>query len=217
MSTWASPTQSSRSVPDTAAQSRWWSSTSSSTTPRSIGECEATAGEFVGGRHPSLGRRYRDCGYKPMVELLRYLEANGFTAFIASGGDRDFMRPFAQDLYGIPPERVIGSSNALGYDADANEISYLAKPDVFDDGPAKPVRIWSRIGRRPTVAGGNSNGDIPMLQYAGGDHPALRLLVLHKRVGPHLGGRHDGLIAGLLQAHPRVQRISHFSRIANDH
>ena len=114
-----------------------------------------------------------------MVELLRYLEANGFTTFIASGGDRDFMRPFADDIYGIPPERVIGSSNALRYDDEAGTLAYLAEPDVFDDGPVKPVRIWSRTGRRPIVAGGNSNGDVPMLRFAGGPDPALRLLVLH--------------------------------------
>lgn len=130
-------------------------------------------------QHPELGRAYRECGYAPMVELLRYLEANGFTTFIASGGDRDFMRPFADDIYGIPPERVIGSSNALRYDDEAGTLAYLAEPDVFDDGPVKPVRIWSRTGRRPIVAGGNSNGDVPMLRFAGGPHPALRLLVLH--------------------------------------
>jgi hypothetical protein len=105
--------------------------------------------------HPINGRLYQACGYRPMVELLRYLEANGFSNFIASGGDRDFMRPFADDLYGLPPERVIGSSNALRYDADADALVYLAEPDVLDDGPEKPVRIWSRVGRRPLVAGGN--------------------------------------------------------------
>ena len=67
------------------------------------------------GQHPTLRRTFRDCGYKPMVELLRYLEANGFTNFIASGGDRDFMRTVTADIYGIPPERVVGSSNALRY------------------------------------------------------------------------------------------------------
>jgi hypothetical protein len=77
---------------------------------------------------------------------------------------------------------VIGSSNALRYleDEHGGTITYAAEPDVFDDGPVKPIRIWSRIGRRPILAGGNSNGDIPMLRYAGGkDRPALRLLVLH--------------------------------------
>jgi hypothetical protein len=117
-----------------------------------------------------------------MLDLMRYLEANGFTLYIASGGDRDFMRPITAEAYGIPPERVIGSSHALRYreDKQGGSVVYRAAPDVFDDGPAKPVRIWSRIGRRPIIAVGNSNGDIPMLEYAGGpSHPALRLLVLH--------------------------------------
>ena len=129
-----------------------------------------------------MKRPLRTCGYKPMVELLRYLEAHAFTTFIASGGDRDFMRPVTNEIYGIPPERVIGSSNALRYvgNPDGGTLSYLAKPDVFDDGPVKPVRIWSRIGRRPILAVGNSNGDIEMLQFTGGKaRPALRLLVLH--------------------------------------
>jgi hypothetical protein len=92
------------------------------------------------------------------------------------------MRVITQELYGIPPERVVGSSFGLAYtdDEHGGSLEYLAEPDVFDDGPAKPVRIWSRIGRRPVVAGGNSNGDVPMLRFAGGKgRPALRLLVLH--------------------------------------
>src|SRR5215208_4238614 len=90
-----------------------------------------------------------------MVELLRHLEANGFTSYIASGGDRDFMRPITEEIYGIPSERVIGSSNALRYldDEHGGTVSYAAEMDVFDDGPVKPVRIWSRIGRRPILAG----------------------------------------------------------------
>jgi phosphoserine phosphatase len=134
------------------------------------------------GTHPTLNRAFHACGYAPMIELLDFLEANGFTNYIASGGDRDFMRPITEEVYGIPPERVIGSSNALRYleDEHGGTITYAAEPDVFDDGPVKPIRIWSRTGRRPIVAGGNSNGDIPMLHYAGGkDRPALRLLVLH--------------------------------------
>ena len=133
-------------------------------------------------RHPTLGRPLVDCGYAPVIELLRYLEANGFTTYIASGGDRDFMRPITQEVYGIPPERVIGSSNALRYEEGEHggAVVYEAEPDVFDDGPVKPVRIWSRIGRRPILTMGNSNGDVPMLKYAGGlSRPALRLLVLH--------------------------------------
>jgi phosphoserine phosphatase len=132
---------------------------------------------FAEARHPTLGRMYRDCGYQPMVELLRYLEAHGFATFIASGGDRDFMRPIASTLYGIPAERVIGSSFALSYreDDQGGAIVYKAGIDFFDDGPEKPVRIWSRVGRRPAFACGNSNGDVPMLKFTDG----LRLLVLH--------------------------------------
>jgi phosphoserine phosphatase len=132
--------------------------------------------------HPTLDRRLRDCAYLPMVELLRYLESHGFTCYIASGGSRDFMRAVTAELYAIPPERVVGSSNGLRYtdDEHGGSVAYLAEPDVFDDGPVKPVRIWSRIGRRPLAAAGNSNGDVPMLRFAGGKgRPALRLLVLH--------------------------------------
>ena len=147
-----------------------------------VEEYGEAAGAFLEGRHPTIDRDFRDCGYLPMIELLRYLEDNGFTNYIASGGDRDFMRPITEEVYGIPSEHVIGSSNALTYQEDQNggSVVYLGQPDVFDDGPTKPVRIWSRIGRRPVLAGGNSNGDIPMLHYAGGQPgPALRLLVLH--------------------------------------
>ena len=149
----------------------------------SVDDYQAAAHAFLHqDRHPTLDRRFRDCGYRPMVDLLRYLEANGFTSFIASGGDRDFMRPVTEAIYAIPAERVIGSSNALEYQEDEHggSVVYMAKPDVFDDGPVKPVRIWSRIGRRPVLAAGNSNGDIPMLAFAGGrSRPALRLLLLH--------------------------------------
>lgn len=148
-----------------------------------VDEYEIAASAFLhSAKHPTLGCLLSKCVFAPMVELLRYLEANGFTNFIASAGDRDFMRTISQEIYGIPPDRVIGSSNALRYQEEAGQgtIVYRAEPDVFDDGPAKPVRIWSRIGRRPHIAVGNSNGDIPMLQFAGGSvWPALRLLILH--------------------------------------
>lgn len=133
-------------------------------------------------QHPQLGRPYLSCAFVPMVELLRFLESNGFSTYIASGGDRDFMRPFAEQLYGIPPERVIGSAFGLDLlEADeGSELLYKSKIDFFDDGPEKPVRIWSRIGRRPLLAAGNSNGDLPMLRFARqGGHEPLRLLVVH--------------------------------------
>jgi hypothetical protein len=150
---------------------------------QTVEEYAAAAAAFLEqAPHPTLGRRLRDCAYVPMIELLRYLEGHGFTCFIASGGSRDFMRTITSELYDIPPERIVGSSNGLQYvhDEGGGSLTYLAEPGVFDDGPAKPVRIWSRVGRRPLLAGGNSNGDVPMLAWAGGqDRPALRLLVLH--------------------------------------
>jgi phosphoglycolate phosphatase-like HAD superfamily hydrolase len=137
---------------------------------------------FADADNPRLKRPYRECGYQPMVDLLRYLEANGFVTYIASGGDRDFMRPVAEDMYGIPPERIIGSALGIIYSAEGGQSALLYKGamDFFDDGPEKPIRIWSRIGRRPILAFGNSNGDVPMLAYSGTDSlPALRLLLLH--------------------------------------
>jgi len=131
--------------------------------------------------HPTLGRPITACGFAPMVELLRHLEAHGFQTYIASGGSRDFMRPVTREMYGIPPERVIGSANGLEFreDEGGGMLVLLGTPDIFDDGPVKPVRIWSRIGARPIIAGGNANGDIPMLAAAGGRWPALRLVVAH--------------------------------------
>jgi phosphoglycolate phosphatase-like HAD superfamily hydrolase len=133
-------------------------------------------------QHPTLGRGYLQCSYAPMVELLAYLQSNGFTNYIASGGGRDFMRPISYAMYGIPRERVIGSTVALAYVSDERGGAVIRKPeaDYLDDGPEKPVRIWSGVGRRPLLAAGNSNGDIPMLHFTQhGDKPSLRMLVLH--------------------------------------
>ena len=149
--------------------------------------------------HPTLRRGYLDCAYAPMVELLRYLEANGFSNYIASGGGRDFMRPISQEVYGIASERVIGSSAALQYvpDDHGGGIIRTAAADYLDDGHEKPVRIWSRTGRRPLLAAGNSNGDIPMLDYSQhADRPFLRLLVLHddpEREFDYLSGAENAL------------------------
>ncbi len=129
--------------------------------------------------HPTLRRPYTDAVYRPMVELLRYLEAHGFTNYIVSGGGRDFMRPMTLGTYGIPPERVIGSSLGLTYDAADGHVRYGTTYAFVDDGPEKPVRIWSRIGRRPILAGGNSNGDIEMLRYVQGHPRSLSLLIHH--------------------------------------
>ena len=150
---------------------------------QAVEQVESDARAFVDNeRHPTLGLAYRDCIYQPMLELLRYLEANGFSNTIVSGGGRDFMRGFAQDLYGVPRERVIGSTVAYRYveDEHGGVIVQRADLDVINDGPDKAVQIWSVLGRRPILAAGNSNGDLAMLAFAGGPSlPALRLLVVH--------------------------------------
>jgi len=132
--------------------------------------------------NPVLKRPYLKTAYAPMRELLQYLEANQFTNYIVSGGGRDFMRPITRELYGAPPERVVGTTVALQYREEdgIGKLVHTSKLEVFDDGPNKVVRIWSRIGARPIFAAGNSNGDIQMLQFATqGKGASLALLVTH--------------------------------------
>lgn len=140
---------------------------------------EAVATFYRDARHLTLARAYTTVSYQPMVELLRYLESHGFTCYIVSGGDRDFMRPMTVDTYGVPPERVIGSAVGLRYDSDSNDVRYGENFDFFDDGPQQPIRIWTRIGRRPLLAAGNSNGDVPMLRFVQKHPRSLSLLVHH--------------------------------------
>ena len=133
---------------------------------------------FADAVHPSLRRPYTACGYTPMVELLGYLEANGFTNYIVSGGGRDFMRPVTAQMYGIPPERVIGSS--VGLDFTDGHLLTTTRPEFLNDGPVKAVRIWGRTGRRPIFAAGNSNGDIEMFEFTDASPGiSMSMLVLH--------------------------------------
>jgi phosphoserine phosphatase len=149
----------------------------------SVEDFEAKSDAFLRtARHPTLDRGYLECAYVPMVELLGYLEANGFANYIASGGGRDFMRPISQQVYGIPRDRVIGSATTFQWTSNdrGGTITHRAEADYLDDGPQKPIRIWSRTGRRPLLAAGNSNGDLPMLEFAQHqDKPSLRLLIRH--------------------------------------
>jgi phosphoserine phosphatase len=148
-----------------------------------VEQVEADARTFIETEfHPELGIRYRECTYQPMVELLAYLADNGFTNYIVSGGGRDFMRGFARDLYGVPRERVIGSTVAYRYVEAEDFVGIVQQPelDIIDDGPGKPVQIWSAIGRRPILAAGNANGDIEMLKFAeSSGYKSLSLLLLH--------------------------------------
>jgi phosphoserine phosphatase len=149
----------------------------------SVEDFEAKADAFLRGtQHPTLGRRYLETAYAPMVELLGYLQANGFSNHIVSGSGADFMRPITQEMFGIPRERVIGSTTALEYASNdkSGTLTLGGKLGFLDDGPQKPIHIWTRVGRRPLLAGGNSNGDLPMLDFPQPeDKPSLRLLVLH--------------------------------------
>ena len=129
-------------------------------------------------RHPGLNRSYDSLVYKPMLELLRYLRANGFKTFIVSGGGVEFMRVFAERAYGIPPEQVVGSSGVVKYQMGPDGKPVLVKEpkvEFIDDGPGKPVGINRFIGRRPILAFGNSDGDQQMLQYTAAG-PGLRFM-----------------------------------------
>jgi phosphoserine phosphatase len=127
---------------------------------------------------------YKQLVYKPMCELVQYLQAHDFQVFLASGGGRDFMRAVCTELYGIPPSMAIGSSVVTEYGEDAHGSPQVMRTKEIefpvDDGPGKPVHIHRAIGRRPMMAAGNSDGDIHMLKYAAGHNgPTLNLLVHH--------------------------------------
>jgi phosphoglycolate phosphatase-like HAD superfamily hydrolase len=133
-------------------------------------------------QHPKFKRPYTELVYQPQLELLAYLRANGFKTFIVSGGTIEFMRPWAEKVYGIPPEQVIGSSQVVKYELLNGKPTLIRMPklDFVDDGPGKPVGIYRNIGRKPILAFGNSDGDLQMLQYtAAGTGPHLALLVHH--------------------------------------
>lgn len=133
-------------------------------------------------RHPTTGRLYSEMTYQPMQELLVYLRANGFKIYIVSGGGIDFMRPWAQRVYGVPPEQVIGSSfkTEFAMEEGLPVLRRLPEVDFIDDKEGKPVGIHRHIGRRPIAAFGNSDGDLQMLQWtAAGKGPRLCMLVHH--------------------------------------
>src|SRR5262245_50990760 len=133
-------------------------------------------------KHPKLQRRYVECVYQPMLEVLALLRSTGFRTWIVSGGGSDFMRPWTEAVYGIPPEQVIGSSVKTKFELRDGKPVLVKLPEVgsVDDGPGKPVNIELHIGRRPILAFGNSDGDLQMLQWtAAGTGPHLCALVHH--------------------------------------
>jgi len=133
-------------------------------------------------RHPKTGRFYTDMVFQPMLELLVYLRANGFKTYIVSGGGIEFMRPWAEEVYGIPPEQVIGSSIKTIFELRDGRPVLVRLPEInfIDDKAGKPVGINQHIGRRPIAAFGNSDGDLQMLQWTtAGDGARFGLLVHH--------------------------------------
>ena len=133
-------------------------------------------------RHPKFERPYTDLTYVPMRELLDYLRANGFKTFIVSGGSSEFMRPWAEKAYGIPPEQIVGSQQEVKFEMKDGKpvLTREAKFAFVDDGPGKPVGIYRHIGKRPILAFGNSDGDLQMLQVTtAGEGRRLALIVHH--------------------------------------
>ena len=133
-------------------------------------------------RHPRFQRPYTELTFAPMKELLAYLRANGFKTFIVSGGGIEFMRVFAERVYGVPPEQVVGSYAKMKYEVRDGKPVVVRLPDIdfIDDKAGKPVGIDRFIGRRPILAFGNSDGDFEMLEYTtGGPGPRLGLIVHH--------------------------------------
>jgi hypothetical protein len=155
-------------------------------------------------RHPSLKRPYTELTFQPMRELLDYLEANGFSTWIVSGGGVDFMRVFSQEVYGIPPERVIGSSVEARYEVRDGVPVIVRLPEIgfINDKEGKPVGIDAHIGRRPIAAFGNSDGDFQMLEWTtAGKGLRLGMIVHHDDAqrefaydrGSHVGRLERGL------------------------
>jgi hypothetical protein len=132
-------------------------------------------------KHPTTGRLYTDMVYQPMLELLAYLRGNGFKTFIVSGGGIDFMRVFAERVYGVPPEQVVGSSGKLNFELRDGKPVLMKLPqlDFVDDKAGKPVGIQMHIGRQPIAAFGNSDGDLQMLEWAKGGGGARLALIVH--------------------------------------
>jgi phosphoglycolate phosphatase-like HAD superfamily hydrolase len=133
-------------------------------------------------RHPTTGRRFDEMIFRPMVELLDHLRANGFETYIVSGGGVDFMRAFAERAYGVPPQNVIGSMSEARFEIVDGEPQVRKDPGIafVDDKGGKPVGIARHIGRRPVFVGGNSDGDLAMAQWStAGDGPRFALFVHH--------------------------------------
>jgi hypothetical protein len=158
-------------------------------------------------KHPTTGKLYTKMVYQPMLEVLAYLRANGFKTFIVSGGGIEFMRPWTEKVYGVPPEQVVGSSIKTKFELRDGKPVIVRLPDLnfIDDKAGKPVCIQQHIGRRPIMAFGNSDGDFQMLEWTtSGEGLRFGLIVHHDDVErewaydreSHIGKLDQGLDEG---------------------
>jgi len=153
-------------------------------------------------RHPISGRKYTEMIYQPMLELLDYLRANDFKTYIVSGGGIDFMRPWTEEVYGIPPEQVVGSSIKVNYEVRDGKPVIVRSPemDFIDDKAGKPLGIHRHIGRRPVIAVGNSDGDFEMLEWStSGEGARLGILVHHTDAAREWAYDRDSYIGRLVR------------------
>ena len=185
---------------------------------RTVSEWIATA------KHPKTSQPFTSMVYQPMLELLDYLRANGFKTYIVSGGGIDFMRPWAEKVYGIPPEQVIGSSGGLQFTTQDGKPAIMKLPNIVlnDDKEGKPVGIQRHIGRRPIAAFGNSDGDLQMLQWTCSSAGLRFCLYVHhtddKREwaydrGSHIGALDKGLDEAKLRGWTVVDMKDDWKRV----
>ncbi len=154
-------------------------------------------------RHPTTGRLYTDMVYQPMLEMLVYLRANGFKTYIVSGGGIEFMRPWVERVYGVPPEQVVGSSIKTRYQLRDGQpvLARLPELNFIDDKAGKPVGIQQHIGRRPIAAFGNSDGDLQMLQWTTAvDGRSLGVIIRHTDAGREWAYDRDSAVGRLDKA-----------------
>jgi phosphoserine phosphatase len=166
-----------------------------------------TVKDWIGtARHPKTGRLYTEMVYQPMLELLAYLRANGFKTYIVSGGGIEFMRPWAEAVYGVPPEQVIGSSIVTSFEIENGAPVLVRQPKLnfLDDKEGKPIAINQHIGRRPIAAFGNSDGDLAMLQWTCLKREPSFCLIVH-----HTDGEREW-------AYDRQSHIGQLSRALDD-
>jgi hypothetical protein len=175
-------------------------------------------------RHPRFGRSYAAMVYQPMLELLSVLGRSGFACWIFSGGGADFMRTWATDVFGLPPHRVFGSLGSTEFRIGDTGPELVKGTDIqmLDDGPQKPISIHQHVGQRPILAAGNTNGDLPMLQWtAGNPHRTLQLIVHHTDSDreysydsdPLLGADTDQLLAAATESWSVIDMAADWSTV----